>query len=432
MYPHHITIKVTKWLTYLKGKEQFYRYLGAVVFLILTMQILFRIPLEPIHSLTSTFFLTYLCIFYLWYVFDTLVTKKRLTGLDVLLLLIGVITLISALQAYLNFGQPLIYGLLHERTNLLVLSSVLLLVSLQRKWITLKELEKAFWATAILMLIVYLFFYVLIDPAHYQHTNYVANSPLKGYVYKFENTLIIMLIIYSLCKCITAKKTIYLVSLLISSMYLLVLVQKRILLFSLLLTLSVLFLSLLHKQKIKITSKHFVRWLVILAIIAVTTLITLPGIYAKQITLISETVQTFTTGEHGDFSTSKRVEELKVATPYIKENLFLGAGSLSRQWNNIYENTFGYFYPADLGFIGTLFVYGLLGLAVLYLPFAMALRYSLKLDMHNNIFVITCKYTLLYFFISSFLDGSNISQIGTIFSLLAVIYFYTKNNGNVT
>jgi hypothetical protein len=118
-----------------------------------------------------------------------------------------------------------------------------------------------------------------------------------------------------------------------------------------------------------------------------------------------------------------RITEVAVAVPYIRRNLFFGSGYLSANWKYGFRRVFRYFYPSDIGIIGNVFVYGLIGTLFFFLPFVVAYRYSKQVAC-GDIFLLTCEYTLLFVFFSMFFNPPNLKDSGISIFLLCIIAFY--------
>ncbi|MFC6639866.1 O-antigen ligase family protein [Sulfitobacter sediminilitoris] len=74
--------------------------------------------------------------------------------------------------------------------------------------------------------------------------------------------------------------------------------------------------------------------------------------------------------ETGEPSADARLFQTMEAWPMIIEHWLLGVGFLSARWNEGFLGQFTYFYPTDIGLLGALFVYGMLGMVIyLFVPY---------------------------------------------------------------
>jgi len=70
----------------------------------------------------------------------------------------------------------------------------------------------------------------------------------------------------------------------------------------------------------------------------------------------------FTGAPTQDPSANSRIFETLAALPYIQQHLFLGNGVISNQWQGGSGAAMGsYFFASDIGFLGIIFAYGILG-----------------------------------------------------------------------
>lgn len=85
-----------------------------------------------------------------------------------------------------------------------------------------------------------------------------------------------------------------------------------------------------------------------------------------------------------DISANARNMESEIALPYIEKHWFLGNGVLSNQWNDGFKTIFGHFHPSDIGLLGALYMYGLLGCLLFLVQYYFAIKYSKALPTHGE------------------------------------------------
>ena len=120
-----------------------------------------------------------------------------------------------------------------------------------------------------------------------------------------------------------------------------------------------------------------------------------------------------------NFSFLARIDQLNI----VRENglffLMTGYGSLSNQWMGGLASRFEYFHPSDLGLIGVLFVYGILG-AYLFLHIALlASREIRSVRIGASAERIAFNGLLLYLIISSLATGQLVFQAEVGLTVLA-------------
>src|SRR5690606_12721301 len=110
-----------------------------------------------------------------------------------------------------------------------------------------------------------------------------------------------------------------------------------------------------------------------------------------------------------------------------------GNGFLSNQYNEGFSGMYDHFFPTDIGIMGNLFLYGIIGTLCFYLPFLAAFSYRKFLRKNNDIFLMTCQYSMLFIFSQMFIAARNIQNMGLIMFIFAVIYYfryYEPEGGN--
>ena len=122
-------------------------------------------------------------------------------------------------------------------------------------------------------------------------------------------------------------------------------------------------------------------------------------------------------------STAVRFMEYNIAVDYILKNPLLGNGFISNQWNGGWHQILGYFYPADIGILGNIFVFGLFGTLLIYLPYYFTFKMARQIR-SNDVFYKTCEYMMLFFFFSMFFSAINIRDSSSIMFLLCLIYYF--------
>jgi len=111
-------------------------------------------------------------------------------------------------------------------------------------------------------------------------------------------------------------------------------------------------------------------------------------------------------GELGeDDSANSRVFQTETIMKYWRggaERWLLGNGWMSHQYKDGYKGAFGYFYPSDTGLLGGTFVFGVIGMFMVFMVVLTCLRWSnkvVKVCDHHGVSVI--RYYYLYYLIMS-------------------------------
>ena len=147
------------------------------------------------------------------------------------------------------------------------------------------------------------------------------------------------------------------------------------------------------------------------------------SLFEKYQVLYQNVLNVFLGETTDEASSAVRYMEFNTALSYIDKNPMLGNGFISNQWNGGWRDLLGYFYPVDIGILGNIFVFGILGTFLLYLPFVFSLHISRAVD-SKNVFFKTCEYMILFFFLSMFFTAVNIRDTSSIMFIVCLLYYF--------
>jgi hypothetical protein len=385
-----------------------------------TFRVFATLPLNNLHQIISTVAIILLTIYYLLNLVINF-HKRKITKLDILMWLFILVNFLSAFQAQVVFGQPYYYGLMAQRSVLLSISGILLISFLNNRLISIAQVEKTFLIISLSLLAIGYFFFLFVDPVNFNDDEFVAYSPIRGYRYRFQFALVVMLLFYSLFKVSHEKKAKYISIVILVLFYMVYFLQSRTTLVVLAITLLIYFLKNFSlKEKIRnsiIYGGLIIVGTVIFLQLGYTTLLD------RYKVLFHNVVEAFIGNSPSEPSSVVRFMELKIALEYIQKNPMLGNGFVSNQWKGGWDEIFGYFYPADIGIIGNIFVFGIIGTILIYLPYYFSLKMSQQVST-NNVFFKTCEYMLLFYFLSMFFSATNIRDSSSIMFLVCLIYYF--------
>jgi hypothetical protein len=112
-----------------------------------------------------------------------------------------------------------------------------------------------------------------------------------------------------------------------------------------------------------------------------------------------------------DFSANSRVSQFEIIENIILDRFFVGTGWVSNKWNDGFKSIYGYFHPSDLGLIGVVFIYGIVGCLVYCYQYFLGWRCFVKLNKnqfqagHESITIAFGGY-LFYLLITSVTTGA--------------------------
>jgi hypothetical protein len=137
------------------------------------------------------------------------------------------------------------------------------------------------------------------------------------------------------------------------------------------------------------------------------------------------------TQEEGDDpSANARISESISILPYIAKNWLLGNGDISNRWNGGYERIIGYFFPADVGIIGAMFIYGLIGNIFCYIQVIFLLKRTPTITDNNaNVIWIAAQGIVVILLLQSLIKGNIVlTPTFTLFFLAIMDYVYRMSN----
>src|SRR5690606_13427142 len=123
---------------------------------------------------------------------------------------------------------------------------------------------------------------------------------------------------------------------------------------------------------------------------------TSPEVIYENVKLFASAANVFLGGEITDGSALSRIYEFEIALRGFYKHPWLGNGFLSNQYNDGFAGMYDHFFPTDIGIMGNLFLYGIIGTAFFYIPFFAAYSYRKYLRSNQDIFLMTCQYSLLF------------------------------------
>ncbi len=385
-----------------------------------TFRIFATLPLENLHQVFSAIAIVLLSLYYILNLIIN-IYKSRITRLDLLMWIFILVNFLAAYQGKVVFGQPYYYGIMAQRSVLLSLSGILLISFMNKGLITIVQVEKSFLFISLALLFICYFFFLFVDPAHFIDDEFIAYSPIRGYRYRFQFALVIMLLFYSFFKISHEKKSRFAIIVLLILFYLVYFLQSRTTLVVLAITLMIYFYrNFSMREKIR---KLLIYGSLIFAGSTILISLGYTALFDKYRLLFHNVLNAFITESPEEASSAVRFMEYNTALDYIEKNPMLGNGFISNQWNGGWNNIFGYFYPVDIGILGNIFVFGLVGTALIYLPYYFSLNMSRKIQ-SNNVFFKTCEYMLLFFFFSMFFSAVNIRDSSSIMFLVCLIYYF--------
>lgn len=352
---------------------------------------------------------------------SSVLLKGRINYLLLLITPLLIYPFINALVAREIFGQPYQFGLLAQRYHYYVLGCFALIYVLRKNIISLQQLERWFILTMYLMLLIMYVFYVFVNPAIFSGTEFVKLTGYKGWIYEFPNGVTAGLLIYSFIKFTKHRSIQHLPGFLLSLFFFVVYGQDR---SQITFIVFVLLLLVVFHLPLSRALVYLFSGTLLIALLLTVVALVLPDFISHYSELFSNALTVFTGEQTQEYSTNIRHVESEIALKGIAENPWLGNGFLSAQWNEGYMQFYKYFYPADIGILGNLYVYGIIGTCCYYLPFVAAFRWMWHLRKTNDSFLLTAIYTLIFIFLDMQSAANNIKFIGIQAFFIGLLYYY--------
>lgn len=341
--------------------------------------------------------------------------------LQLILFPLFLLPFITAWQANREFQQPYLIGLLAQRQHFIIFAGYFLLVSLKNNFISIERLQKYFLRALFIIMGIMLFFSVFIDPLKFNGTDFVEFSLNKGWHYEFPGDVVATVILFSVFKILTENRYRFFIPLLFGVLYFLVYVQDRSQLLMMAVTVGIYFIRNVSLNKKVI----YATWgtLLLMAATGITYLVS-PDLINHYVTIFGNASTIVTGGHTTEYSTNMRIAESAIAIKGFFEHPFFGNGFVSSQFKGGFSGFFGYFYASDVGILGNLFVYGIIGTLIFYIPFLFAWSWSGRLRNNHDLLLTTCQYGLIFIFLDMITAASNIKYMGLPSVFFAIIYYY--------
>jgi hypothetical protein len=342
-----------------------------------------------------------------------------------LLAAIAVACALPALSALSAFGQPLLYGLLAQRSVALVAGLLLLLHAIRSRSILVADLERALLTAAWASFWLFSAMQLLLDPARfsaYQDSFVLLASGI--YTFRLPSDFLLFgVIYYTLRGFRTRSRRDYVLALVLFVSIVGINGSSR------MLTLSLLSTCLIFLYRWRTPARFFLSAmqfsLVLLLLLGVVSLAN-PQFIAQRGASFSSAFEVALGGSQTeDRSANMRLFDVLAALPNIQKHPAFGNGALSHQWQGGVESYLGdNFHDSDIGVLGIVFTYGVFGLLFFAYQYRYALRAARALGAaHVSPLADAAKGFLVFSAIDSLTTGA------FVFNLPVTLFFILVLNG---
>ena len=356
-----------------------------------------------------------------------LLNDWKITGLEIYCMVLALVPLWSAINAQRVFGQPVIYGLIAFKDFYLFLGALHIYRLLRQGFFTLKQLETAFLLIAWTAVIYFYLASLFIDPGPWLDTPLAGANEIKGAgtYYRFNMMIVFFGAIYYTARAFTRQQWLYLLHALVFVCYVIFFRVDRTSIVVMLIGMAGV---VLFHANAKVIGRFVLMGILPLLLGAVLVVQLAPGVVDQYTTMFGDALNTLM-GEGGaGGEVSVRAYEKLTAERYIDRNPLLGNGRMGSQWiEGGYEHFLGYFFPADVGYLGIAFIYGWPVTIFLYAQFIIAAIYLLRVRRQgNDIFHMACKFLVLSVCLDSLTNGFLTQFAGQAMLLTCIAHHYSR------
>jgi len=363
---------------------------------------------------------------------------RRTKSLNIIEILIPFFTfmipLYSAIMAFLYWGQPIVFGISTQKFWFIGLSCIMVFYFLKAEYLSIKDIHVLLLSLGWICLFIYFSSELVFNARNFRGTNYVyCNLAKGGCGFRFSMIFISYATCFYLLKSIKEEKMIYLIPVLLFFSYLFFYNQKR---STIIITGLLGVLMLLVNRNWKLT----IRYSLYFTFLSITTIILLLVFNPQKISIITtqygnlfDVIQGEETNES---SADSRLREMVFIYKVINEKpstVIFGNGKWSDNWSNS-PAIANKFYPSDLGIIGSVFVYGIVGVLLVHLQFVFVIiMIRRKKYLLQNIIYLNFLWFLLYYYMAAILTGGIFFAAGpAICQMLIVLIYYFYEENSVT
>lgn len=370
--------------------------------------------------------------FYFTTVFSTI--KKTEFFALVIVFLSFILATYSAVVANLQYGQPVIYGLLVERRWIAMIGLLVLLFLYRKRLLTLSDMHKAVMYLAWFMLTAYVAAYLYFDieellemDEFYKTT---AGSRSRGTIrYMFDWKFLTFACIYYLVAFNQMRRWRYFFLFSPFFFYILYVAQSR----TTVLVLLAMWIVISFKERRVVFNIKALPIFVLALLIGIYTINQIsPGWIDKMLTLFQDALNAVSGVQGEDSSANSRIHQVSQMYQFWEGgilNIVFGSGTLSQQWNGGFGGIYGHLHPIDSGLIGVFFVYGFPGLIYLSIVYYFLFKLILPIkDKSASLFVTAVKYYIIYIILETILTGGIMFRNGNVvpFAVILIMHNYAK------
>ena len=267
----------------------------------------------------------------------------------------------AGLCAWNEFGQSIPYGMLAVRPIVLAGGVLFIVRALRRGVLTLHDLETALLMLAWGTMILYTFIRLTLNPASFsQYAGFVTLG--TDPIFYLPNQLVIFGTFYYALRGIRNRHVKdYFLALLMFSGAIDRIIERQMMVAVFISFLLFVFRWNKPKRLLLLIPKLSIGFALLIGLLYAT----MPDAMAERFAKFEDAFTVFSGREVEDSSAQMHYLEVLYAIPQIAKHPMMGNGRLSNQWLGGSEEVRGqHFYPEDVGILGVMYQYGVVGLIV--------------------------------------------------------------------
>ncbi len=397
--------------------------------LIAIFQSLGRSPLIFTVIYYETVLEGFFIFFIFFYIFDKISGGKKFNAFEKISIGFAfLMPLYSGIMSFIFWHQPLLYGIATERSWLFIIAGVFLFYQLKMRNISLHLIRDVMLNIAWIQLSIYILSLILFNPEHFKEAAFVTcNTTKGGCTFTFDIAFLALAFLYYLFTFFKTNKWKYLLYSICFFGYIFLVFQKRALTLSLLGTSGLYFYFNLSSKK---KFFYFVSLTLTLAGTFLLIYLIRPDIISRLKDMYTNAFEVIQGEQVGEASADSRIKQVIITGLFWLRKpitIVFGNGNWSNHWDGNPQFYYGRFYPSDIGIIGSLFLYGIIGVIAIQIIFIKLILWIRKIKVNSeDIFFQSCKYFILFYWVRSIPTGGTYFPPGQgiTFTFIALIYFY--------
>lgn len=330
-----------------------------------------------------------------------LIRVRKIVFFPIFLLL--TVILLSSISANLSLGQPVLFGLLSLRNFFLVGVALLTYRILMSRKSVKTQVENSYkllgFSTIAIISLTFLFF----DPSEFnESSNFIIRDASGENRFSFPAffALPLLFLYFSRYNQTRKKSEIYKASLTFA--WYLIFAGGLTAMCSIVFTLAVFYI--IHSKQKAFIMLPFIAGIVFYCLVFFLLIIEIGEWRLAGEIFDLYRLLFFNHEITENFSIIARLSQFEIARDLVSEHYVWGFGALSNQWEGGYLGLFGYFHPSDLGIIGAVVKYGVLGVVLLLILYFILIRSSMPIGL-GNVAGMASLMTVFFLIVSSIATG---------------------------